>query len=265
MPLTTEPSTPGSDIRLFYDALAPEYDLMTNFEKRFIQERPFFRFLVEKYRIRTALDAGCGTGFHSLLLAQLGVDVTAVDISPKMLRIVEQHAAEMGLAVRTVEASFQKLLGAVDRQVDLVVSMGNSLAHLTSAADLRAALRHFHDVTRPGGILFLQNLNYDRIMSRRETIQSVKESEQTTFVRFYEYGKDVVFFNILTLRRQNGSISRQRETIRLRPILKKELESSLYAAGFDDVRFYGAISLSEFIPDDSKDLVVVARKKELGK
>jgi ubiquinone/menaquinone biosynthesis C-methylase UbiE len=76
-----EPGTPLT-VAKFYDALAPDYDTMTGFQKRFVHEKPFFRLLVEKYKIRTVLDAGCGTGFHSLLLAQLGVQVTAIDVSP---------------------------------------------------------------------------------------------------------------------------------------------------------------------------------------
>ena len=52
----------------FYDNLADDYDAMTGFEKRFVHERPFFNLLMQRYGITSALDAGAGTGFHSLLL-----------------------------------------------------------------------------------------------------------------------------------------------------------------------------------------------------
>jgi hypothetical protein len=51
----------------FYDELDADYDEMTGFERRFSHERPFFRMLIERYNVSTALDAGCGTGFQSLL------------------------------------------------------------------------------------------------------------------------------------------------------------------------------------------------------
>jgi len=54
----------------FYDTLAPEYDQMTGFESRFAREGPFFKTLIEDHGIGTSLDAGCGTGFHSLLLSR---------------------------------------------------------------------------------------------------------------------------------------------------------------------------------------------------
>ena len=54
---------------------------MTEFHKRFSNEQAVFNTIVEQYQLRTVLDAGCGTGFHSLILASLGVEVTAVDVS----------------------------------------------------------------------------------------------------------------------------------------------------------------------------------------
>jgi len=63
-------------IAKFYDLLAPDYDGMTGFADRFARETPAFQTLVRRYGIRQALDAGCGTGFHSILLSQLGVTVT---------------------------------------------------------------------------------------------------------------------------------------------------------------------------------------------
>jgi ubiquinone/menaquinone biosynthesis C-methylase UbiE len=73
------------DPKQFYDSFADEYDEMTGLESRFSKEEPIFQSLLKKYHIEKALDAGCGTGFHSILLAQLGLQVTATDISEHML------------------------------------------------------------------------------------------------------------------------------------------------------------------------------------
>ena len=50
----------------------------------------------------SVLDAGAGTGAMSLLLAELGYDVTALDISPQMLSRAREKADARGLSVRTV-------------------------------------------------------------------------------------------------------------------------------------------------------------------
>ncbi|HEX9614059.1 MAG TPA: class I SAM-dependent methyltransferase, partial [Bacteroidota bacterium] len=96
-------------VKEFYDSLSADYDLITDFPKRFIRERPFFHMLIDKFQIRSALDAGAGTGFHSILLAQLGVAVTAVDISPKMISFVKAHAAQRGLSVKALVGSFTNI------------------------------------------------------------------------------------------------------------------------------------------------------------
>ena len=60
----------------FYEELSAEYDVMTQFEARYEKEKGFFEDLVKEYSLRKVLDAGCGTGFHSLFLAKLGLEVT---------------------------------------------------------------------------------------------------------------------------------------------------------------------------------------------
>lgn len=253
---TTKRSSPD-EIAAFYDALAPNYDEMTGFHKRFVQEKPFFRLLVEKYGITSALDAGCGTGFHALLLAQLGVKVTGIDLSRDMLKRAEQHARELGLEVEFLQSSFQTPL---KKQFDAVFCLGNSLAHILSLEELRATLSSFAQMLAPGKIVFLQNLNYDRILAKKERVQSIKESNGMTYIRFYDYGEETIAFNLLTIGKINGSVVQKFQSVKLRPWLRAELVTLLKENGFGDVKSYGGISMEEFHPESSKDLVLLARK-----
>src|SRR5512135_1969492 len=106
---------PDGGIVAFYDSLASDYDAMTGFEKRLVQERPYFHRLVDRYGLTSAVDAGTGTGMHALLLAQLGVRVTAVDVSPEMLRRLSGHAREMQVEIDIVESGFQTLSSVIGR------------------------------------------------------------------------------------------------------------------------------------------------------
>lgn len=253
-------TTSALNVADFYDALAPDYDAMTGFPKRFIQEKPFFHLLVERYKIKTALDAGCGTGFHALLLSQLGVHVTAVDISKEMLQRVAIHAQELGLNIELIESNFQNLPGMLTRKFDAVFSLGNSIAHLLSDKELHSVFAHFASLLNPQGILFLQNLNYDRILNSHEKVQSVKESNGKTFVRSYDYNEKDVAFNIITMEEINGSVRQHLKTVHLRPLLADELVSFLQEAGFTDIRLFGGISMEQFQKKTSKDLVVLAKR-----
>jgi glycine/sarcosine N-methyltransferase len=247
----------------FYDSLASEYDLMTDFPTRFERERPSFQALVERHGVRSALDAGCGTGFHALLLAQLGVRVTAVDTSKAMLARARQHARELGLRIETVRAGFAHLQKKIHKRFDSVFCMGNTLAHLLSPEDLRLALANFAALLRPGGIFFAQNLNYDRILRERGQIQNVKESHGKKFTRSYEYDGDLITFIIQTTEDIPGAAQSRSSSTRLRPVLADELVAGLEAAGWRSVQTFGGIAMGPFDRERSMDLVVLARRPEM--
>jgi len=248
-------------IEEFYDRLAPNYDAMTSFEKRLDQERPYFQALIDRFHFRSALDAGCGSGFHSLLLAQLGVDVMGVDVSSEMLRLAEEHARAHNVRLRTLQGSFANFGDLIKERFASVFVMGNSLVHLLSPAELEKALRNFATVLDPQGLLFIQILNYERIVARRDYIQSEKQAGNMTFVRSYEYDDAGILFNILTREQKNVTAEEKNQTIRLRPVLRAELVTLLEQVGFNDINLFGAISLVPFDATNSKDLVVLATKK----
>lgn len=65
------------------------------------------------------LDAGCGTGLFSLLLARRGLRVTAVDLAPQMVAAAQEQAERAGLADRISFHSGD--LEQVDGSFDAVV------------------------------------------------------------------------------------------------------------------------------------------------
>ena len=260
MDQTTETRIAPGAVAAFYDRLAPEYDAMTLSGKRIVKERPFFRVLVEKYGIAAAIDAGCGTGFHSLLLAQLGVRVTAVDVAEAMLVQTAAHAREAGLSVTCFRAALTDLPAAVPAAVDAVFCMGNTLPHLTDPADLRRAIAGFAAVLRPGGILFAGMLNYERVLASKERVQSVRESGGVTFVRFYDFAGEDLRFNILRLDRRGEGIQPELMTVPLAPLARGPLVAMLAGEGFEDIRTFGSIAMEPFDPAGSGDLVILARR-----
>jgi SAM-dependent methyltransferase len=71
------------------------------------------------------LDLGCGTGFWSVRLAQLGWDVTGIDIVPKALRTARARAREVGVEADFVEGSITTLTAAgVGSEFRLILDFG---------------------------------------------------------------------------------------------------------------------------------------------
>jgi SAM-dependent methyltransferase len=111
---------------------------------------PAFFALVGDLRGKTVLDAGCGEGYNTRLLAQGGAQVTGVDISPRMIELARAEEEREPLGIRYETASFSDLSLFGGGTFDAVVS---SMA-LMDAADLEGALREFQRVLRVGSDLF---------------------------------------------------------------------------------------------------------------
>jgi SAM-dependent methyltransferase len=99
-----------------------------------------------------SLEIGAGTGYFSLNLMQAGIVGAAVctDISPGMLRVLEDNARTLGLTVETRACDAEDLPFS-DGEFDLV--LGHAVLH--HLPDLARAFAEFRRVLRPGGtVLF---------------------------------------------------------------------------------------------------------------
>jgi glycine/sarcosine N-methyltransferase len=244
---------------VFYDLLSAEYDSMTDFEKRFVMEQNTFENIIERFGIVSAVDAGAGTGFHALLLARLGVDVTAVDISGEMLRKCEENATVLGVQVKTVQSDFAHIPAFATRSFDAVLCLGNSLAHIITNEELSDSLTSFGKILIKGGTLIVQILNYKKILGERNRVQQIRRAGGKTFIRFYDYCEDRLFFNILSVHEDSPTPAHTIQTVELHPYVADELIPFLRKAGFGEIQIYGDLRFAEYSEDYSRDIVIIAR------
>ncbi len=253
----------------FYDALAPLFDTMTDWEARLRAEGPFLRQVLEAGKARLVLDAACGSGGHTLALARWGYTVAGADASPGMIALARAKAAAEDLHARFAVADLADLPRLFADPYDAVLCLGNSLPHLLSQEALVAALRGMAAVLRPGGILVLQNLNYDlrwRTRPRFFAAQGgVLDGVDVLVWRFADYdeAKEQIAFHIALFRKGAGrDWDVQVHTTPQRPLFRSDLLAALAAAGFGEAQTYGRLALpaEPFSADRSPDLVVVARK-----
>jgi glycine/sarcosine N-methyltransferase len=247
-----------ADAPSFYDDLADDYDRMTRLSERIDGEMETFRRLTQRFDIRSAIDAGAGTGLHSIILSKLGFDVTAVDVSEKMIRRLESNARQFNANVRTVVSDFRDLPQALDRSFDAVFCLGNSIVHMYPDSNVLHALRGFRKMLRDGGVLILQLLNYYKILKEQRKIQNIREDDGVTYIRMYEFHGDHILFNIIKHRRSDSGIDHSVQSVRLNPLTHITLLPMLLEAGFQTVSVYGALQTGPFNPDDSENLVVTA-------
>lgn len=257
-----------------YDALAADYDRFVNWEARLAHEMPFLEELFAGAGVRRVLDAACGSGQHAIALARRGFQVVGADLSAPMVARARENAAAAGVDDATFVVAGLGELAAIARPAgseapfDALLCLGNSLPHLLSAEAVAGALDDFAAVLRPGGILVIQNRNLDRVWTRRERFmgpQVHSEGEgQWLFVRFYDFHPSTLTFNMVRLVRTGDGWVQDIESTELRPIFAGELAEGLRSAGFGQMELLGGYDRSPFDPEESGDLLVVARKDNRG-
>ncbi len=249
-----------------YDEFSSDYDRFVNWPGRLAVEMPFIEAQLRAAGARRVLDAACGTGQHALALAKGGYIMVGADLSPQMIERAITNARAQGVPAKFVAAGFGGLRARVGDAFDAVLCLGNSLPHLLAPADLSAALADFAACLRPGGLLLIQNRNFDRVLARRERWmepQAHQEGEREwLFLRFYDFEADgLLGFNVVTLQRQGSGDWRQHSAAtRLWPQRQEELVAALEASGYVQMSSYGDMTGTPYDAANSGNLVLTARK-----
>jgi SAM-dependent methyltransferase len=104
------------------------------------------------------LDVGCGTGHWSSFFAEMGYQVTGIDISPNMVQAARAAAQECSF--RVADAC---QLPFPDASFDVLASMA-TLEFIPAPAD---AIREMVRCAKPGGMLLIGTLNRLAALNRR--------------------------------------------------------------------------------------------------
>jgi glycine/sarcosine N-methyltransferase len=254
-----------------YDSFSANYDRFVNWTSRLGLELPFIQQQLQLVSSAqngdvSVLDVACGTGMHAIALAKLGFKAAGADLSAGMIQKARLNAQAEGIGVRFEAVGFGGLAAVFGKHAfDAVLCLGNSLPHLLERSDLAAALVDFAACLKSGGLLLIQNRNFDAVLSRQERWmepQSHREGEKEwIFQRFYDFRPDgLLSFNILTLQREDQAAWTQSvvESL-LYPLRQVELSQALAAADFRDITLYGNLAGAPFDSQSSGNLVVSAR------
>lgn len=110
---------------------------------------PAFLQLLGDLHGRDVLDAGCGEGYNTRLLARAGARMTGVDISERMIALAEEEERARPLGIRYVRTPYTRLDMFPAGRFDAAVSF----MALMDGPDFDEAMTEIFRVLRPGGTL----------------------------------------------------------------------------------------------------------------
>lgn len=132
----------------FYNALAGDYHLIFDDWTAAIERHAKMIDTLIRGKTKVSpgspklLDCSCGIGTQTIGLARLGYNVTASDLSRKVVRRAKREAKRFGVPnVKFKVADFRELERKMKEKFDVVISFDNSLPHLLTEEDLELACR----------------------------------------------------------------------------------------------------------------------------
>lgn len=236
------------DIRTFYDGLADDYHLIYEDWPASVRRQAAALDRVIGERLgggrRRILDCTCGIGTQALGLAERGHEVVGTDLSSRAVERARREARARDLPVRFGVADVRRLAETLDGSFDVVLSADNSLPHLLTDEDLRAAVRGMLSRLRPGGLLLASTRDYDRLRKERPTgtwpeARRGEDGRRRIVFQVWDWDADGFGYRLeVFLLREDGYrwTVRSHET-RYRAVLREELARLVREEGGDDPRW----------------------------
>jgi len=150
------------EVRRHYESLlAPNYTWMfgTSFDAKASEQRQLLKQLLRGHSDGVysglAVDAGSGSGFQAIALADLGFSpVIAIDISETLLQELERNRG--GRDIATICGDLINLSSKVgSSEASVIACMGDTLTHLPDRHSIQQFFAGAHSVLKPGGSLVL--------------------------------------------------------------------------------------------------------------
>ena len=235
-----------------YHNLAQSYDRLTN-DVDYPAIVAFYKTLLDREGVspRTAVDLACGTGSVALLLAQLGMQVTGVDMSPEMLCMADQKACGMKNPPAFVCQKLQNL--HLPKGVDLAVCALDGLDYLTNPDDCKQAIFRVFKALNPGGC-FIFDVNTPEKLRAMDGQTFLDEDDDVYCVWRGEFDEET---NVCTywmdlFQRTGSAWQRSYEEHREYAYSVQQLTDYLKAAGFTAIEVFADQKLSAPQPGEQR-------------
>ena len=178
-----------------------------------------------------ALDLGCGSGFQSMALADLGFAVLSVDTSSLLLEELRSRAGKREV---------QPLLGdmrdpgvyAAKGPFEAAVCMGDTLTHLGTPGEVETLVGDVRGAMEEGGTLIFEFRDYTIELKGADRAIPVRMEDDRIMATFLEYEADHVNVHDMVFERGTHGWDAKKSVYRKLRIGAEEIAGFLERAGF---------------------------------
>lgn len=203
--------------------------------------------------VRAVLDLACGTGSLTCLLARRGYDMTGVDLSPDMLAVAAEKAAELKLGEPPLFLCQGMERLDLNDTVDACVCCLDSVNHVTRPAALRRAFERVHLFLSPGGI-FIFDINTPKKLMALDGGLFIDETEDAYCVWRTEFSQKrrICSFGMDLFLREDGAWTKSGEYQEEYAYTPEELTRYLEETGFRNIRQFGELKMRPPGPEEKR-------------
>jgi ubiquinone/menaquinone biosynthesis C-methylase UbiE len=209
--------------------------------------------LLDPDREGPLLDLCCGAGRHLKALRRLGFSSLAgLDLSAELLQVAAEELDEVGgEAVEIIHADMRRIPHR--DHYATVLSLFTSFGYFAGDDENASVVNGVYQSLRPGGRFLIDTLNRDYVMAELQP-ESVVEREgfsARSRRRITADGRRVE--KVTVVRSTEGEEETFEESVRL--FSAGEMAAMLAAAGFEDIRIYGALCAGPLTPSCERMVV----------
>ena len=224
----------GSQKEHYDKLLAKHYTWMCgDFSEKVTDNREFFESrLGANVELKLAVDLGCGSGFQSCALAELGCEVLAIDTSEKLLAELDEMKDDLD-----IKSIYDDLLlfpaHLNERKADAIACMGDTLTHLESKADVEQLLGSIAANLNHQGHFFLTYRDLSFELDGVDRIIPLKTDDSRLMSTFLEYEDATVVVNDMIWQKQDDVWALHKSSYRKLRLPVAFIEDVLKKNGFE--------------------------------
>jgi 2-polyprenyl-3-methyl-5-hydroxy-6-metoxy-1,4-benzoquinol methylase len=198
------------------------------------------------------LDLGCGKGRHSKYLAQKGFDVTGLDLSVSSIHEAKKWQTP---TLRFYRHDMRDRFGTAS--YDYIFSFFTSFGYFNNWAENDMVVANMAAALKRNGTILLDYLNTPYV---EKSLVAIEEKEiDGTLYRINRWStRALIYKQIIVF---DPSLPHPLEYVeKVARYSTHDFERFFAAHGLKTVQFFGDYDLSDYHPDDSKRLIVLAKK-----